>query len=165
MDELFETLTLIQTKRMEPIPVILFGKDYWSRLVNWDLFVEEGTISLDQGVTANVDASLRDRTRKNHSATHLLHLALKEVLGETVQQKGSLVAPDRLRFDYSHFSPLSEEEQSKIEERVNSMILDNANTQTEVGSLERAQEAGAVMLFGVIPFSIIVVLADWLKVN
>jgi alanyl-tRNA synthetase len=95
-----------------------------------------------------VRADLRDKTRQNHSATHLLHLALKEVLGQHVQQKGSLVAPDRLRFDYAHFEAPTPDQVERIESRVNQMILANVPTETVEGSIDEAKKSGAVMLFG-----------------
>ncbi len=107
-----------------------------------------GTLKVGDQVEALVRSQLREQTKKNHSATHLLHLALKEVLGDHVQQKGSLVAPDRLRFDFSHFEALTDEEIAKIEDRVNTMILRNESTETNEGTMEEAKEAGAVMLFG-----------------
>jgi alanyl-tRNA synthetase len=110
--------------------------------------VVAGTLSAGARTMAKVDTRARNSTKRNHSATHLLHLALKEVLGDHVQQKGSLVAPDRLRFDYAHFDRLTPEQIAEIEERVNAMILGNAETLTEVGSMEEARAAGAVMLFG-----------------
>ncbi|MCC7384752.1 MAG: alanine--tRNA ligase [Deltaproteobacteria bacterium] len=110
--------------------------------------VEEGTIRVGQAVETQIDRAAREATRKNHSATHLLHLALKEILGDHVQQKGSLVAPDRLRFDYAHFEPVTVDQIEAIERRVNAMVLEDAETITEVGSIERAKAAGAVMLFG-----------------
>ncbi len=110
--------------------------------------IESGELKAGDKVTATVDAKARNQTRKNHSATHLLHLALKEVLGDHVQQKGSLVGPDRLRFDFAHFEPLNAQAQTKIEARVNAMILDNAAADTQVKSLDEAREAGAMMLFG-----------------
>jgi alanyl-tRNA synthetase len=110
--------------------------------------VSAGRIRVGMTLRAEVDAARRNSTRKNHSATHLLHLALKEVLGSHVQQKGSLVAPDRLRFDYSHFEPLTAEELVAIEARVNRMVLENVDTRVAEGSMEDAQKAGATMLFG-----------------
>jgi alanyl-tRNA synthetase len=110
--------------------------------------VESGEIHLGQKVEAKIDRAARESTRKNHSATHLLHLALKEVLGDHVQQKGSLVAPDRLRFDYAHFEAVTPVQIDAIERRVNEIVLEDADTVTEVGSMERARQAGAVMLFG-----------------
>jgi alanyl-tRNA synthetase len=110
--------------------------------------VVSGELTPGTQVTAAVDANLRNATRKNHSATHLLHLALKEILGGHVQQKGSLVGPDRLRFDYAHFEPLSAEQIEGIENRVNMMVLGNNDTETLEGSIDEAKNAGAVMLFG-----------------
>jgi alanyl-tRNA synthetase len=110
--------------------------------------VKDGTLAVGAKVVAEIDRSARDATRKNHSATHILHLALKEVLGSHVQQKGSLVAPDRLRFDYAHFEPLTPEQVEAIERRANEMVLRNAPTVTNVCSIEEAKGAGAVMLFG-----------------
>ncbi|MEL7368426.1 MAG: alanine--tRNA ligase [Myxococcota bacterium] len=110
--------------------------------------VVEGQLAVGDSVYAQVDAHLRNQTKKNHSATHLLHLALREVLGDHVQQKGSLVAPDRLRFDYSHFEPLKATEIEAIEARVNEMVLDNQPTVAAERSMEEAQAEGATMLFG-----------------
>jgi alanyl-tRNA synthetase len=110
--------------------------------------VLEGSIAIGQRVQAKVRADLRDRTRQNHSATHLLHLALKEVLGQHVQQRGSLVAPDRLRFDYAHFEALTPDQIDQIERRVNTMVLANAPTETVEATIDDAKRAGAVMLFG-----------------
>jgi alanyl-tRNA synthetase len=110
--------------------------------------VKQGRIAVGDRVLARVDEARRERTKKNHSATHLLHLALKEVLGDHVQQKGSMVGPDRLRFDFSHFEPLTPQQQRAIEDRVNELILRNAETQVSVGSMQDAQNQGAVMLFG-----------------
>ncbi|MCK6548291.1 alanine--tRNA ligase [Myxococcota bacterium] len=108
----------------------------------------EGELAQGATVRATVRNELRDATRKNHSATHLLHLALREVLGAHVQQKGSLVAPDRLRFDYAHFEPLTAEQAEKIENRVNALVLANAATETVLGSIDEAKKHGAMMLFG-----------------
>jgi alanyl-tRNA synthetase len=110
--------------------------------------VEEGEISVGDRVLAVVDRNARDATRRNHTATHLLHEALKRVLGSHVQQKGSLVAPDRLRFDFSHGKALAAEELSKIETLVNGWILDNAAVDTQEMATEAAKSAGAVALFG-----------------
>jgi alanyl-tRNA synthetase len=95
-----------------------------------------------------VDAARRDAIRANHSATHLLHLALKEVLGSHVAQKGSLVAPDRLRFDFAHFAPMTDEEKRKVEDLVNDEIRRNADSVISVMSFDEAKKSGAVALFG-----------------
>ena len=109
--------------------------------------VTEGTLRVGQRVDLEVDHERRSATRRNHSATHLLHWALREVLGRHAEQKGSLVAPDRLRFDYSHFSQPSTDELLDIEQRVNEKVLRNAPVETEVRSMEEAVAAGAMAIF------------------
>jgi alanyl-tRNA synthetase len=99
-------------------------------------------------VTAAVDAARRDAIRRNHTATHLLHAALRQRLGTHVRQAGSLVAPDRLRFDFAHFSPLSADERRDIERLVNEQIYRNAGVQTDIRDTEEAIQAGAMALFG-----------------
>jgi len=99
-------------------------------------------------VTADVDVPLRDATRRNHTATHLLHAALRQVLGPHVKQAGSLVAPDRLRFDFVHFSPVSPEALRGIEQIVNEAILRNEAVATAVRDTQEAIAAGAMALFG-----------------
>ena len=110
--------------------------------------VEKGALRLRDSVTARVDRDLRDSTRRNHTATHLLHAALREVLGGHVKQAGSLVAPDRLRFDFVHFQPVSHDELERIEQIVNAHIVENTPVQTEVRPTEEAIKAGAMALFG-----------------
>jgi alanyl-tRNA synthetase len=110
--------------------------------------VTRGRVALRDLLTATVDAERRDATRRHHSATHLLHAALREVLGPHVKQAGSLVAPDRLRFDFVHFQALNRDEIDRVEERVNRDIRANHPVATEVKATEEAIAAGAMALFG-----------------
>jgi alanyl-tRNA synthetase len=110
--------------------------------------VKTGTLSVGNNVTAKVDVLARQRTMRNHSATHLLHKALREVLGDHVQQKGSQVDPDKTRFDFVHNQPLSDDEIRKVENIVNAEVLANAATETRVLPIAEAQKLGAMMLFG-----------------
>ena len=110
--------------------------------------VERGALKVSDSVTARVDAERRRRIRANHTGTHLLHAALREVLGTHVKQAGSLVAPDRLRFDFSHFAALTDDEIAEIERLVNNEVLHNHLTVTEVKSLDEALKSGAMSLFG-----------------
>src|SRR5688572_29026541 len=110
--------------------------------------VESGVLRVGDPVTAEVDAELRDATRRNHTATHLLHAALRHVLGGHVKQAGSLVAPDRLRFDFVHFAAIPQEQLHEIERIVNAQIMRNITVHTEVCSTEEAIAAGAMALFG-----------------
>jgi len=112
--------------------------------------VLEGASSLKVGdaVQAQVDGARRAATMRNHSATHLMHKALREVLGSHVQQKGSLVTPERTRFDFAHNAPVSDAQVREIERLVNEEILANAATQARVMDIESAQQTGAMMLFG-----------------
>ncbi|GEN29033.1 alanine--tRNA ligase [Halovibrio variabilis] len=107
----------------------------------------EGSLSVGASVRGEVDASLRAATIRNHSATHLLHKALRMVLGDHVQQKGSLVNAERLRFDFSHFEPMTAEQLAEVERLVNEQILANAPTKTEQMSLDQAKAKGAAALF------------------
>ncbi|WP_275289157.1 alanine--tRNA ligase [Halomonas elongata] len=107
----------------------------------------EGELEVGASVTPHVDASLRAATVRNHSATHLLHKALRLVLGDHVQQKGSLVTPERLRFDFSHFEPMSQEQLAEVERLVNEQVLANAPTRIEHMTLDEAKEKGAAALF------------------
>lgn len=107
----------------------------------------EGSLSVGVSVRGEVDASLRTATIRNHSATHLLHKALRMVLGDHVQQKGSLVNAERLRFDFSHFEPMTAEQLAEVERLVNEQILANAPTKTEQMSLDQAKAKGAAALF------------------
>lgn len=107
----------------------------------------EGAMSVGAKVRGEVDASLRTATVRNHSATHLLHQALRMVLGDHVQQKGSLVNAERLRFDFSHFEPMTVEQLAEVERLVNEQILANAPTKIEQMSLDQAKSKGAAALF------------------
>ncbi|MBN9260826.1 MAG: alanine--tRNA ligase [Hyphomicrobium sp.] len=118
-----------------------------------DLFVhlgvvESGSFATGDAVELVVDHGRRSATRSNHSATHLLHEALREVLGTHVAQKGSLVSPDRLRFDFSHTKPMSPEEVARVEEIANTIIAQNAPVETRLMGLEDAMQSGAMALFG-----------------
>ena len=110
--------------------------------------VEHGTLAVGDAVTASVNLAQRAATVRNHSATHLMHKALREVLGGHVQQKGSLVNAERTRFDFAHNAPVTDEEIRQIEAKVNAEILANAAAQARVMDIESAQKTGAMMLFG-----------------
>ena len=110
--------------------------------------VARGALETGQEAAAQVDGARRLDTMRNHSATHILHAALREILGEHVVQKGSLVAPDRLRFDFSHPQQVDEEQLRAIERLVNRKILDNAETEIQVMPLEEALKSGALSLSG-----------------
>ena len=110
--------------------------------------LKSGTLAVGDTVTAHVNAIARAATVRNHSATHLMHKALREVLGEHVQQKGSLVTPERTRFDFTHNAPVTDAQVREIETRVNAEILSNSQAQARVMDIESAQKTGAMMLFG-----------------
>ena len=110
--------------------------------------VSRGSLQTGQRAEARVDPATRINTVRNHSATHLLHAALREVLGEHVTQQGSLVAPDRLRFDFSHPEPVSEQQLLQIERLVNRKILENIDTEIRMMPLDEALKSGAMSLFG-----------------
>lgn len=121
--------------------------------VQADVFGHQGTLAggalkVGDSVTAQVDAQRRARTVRNHSATHLMHKALREVLGSHVQQKGSLVDADKTRFDFSHNAPLTDEQIRRVEEIVNAEILQNAATGAEIMPFDDAVKSGAMALFG-----------------
>jgi alanyl-tRNA synthetase len=110
--------------------------------------VLEGTLAVGDSVVARVDGEHRARTVRNHSATHLMHKALREVLGTHVQQKGSLVNAERTRFDFVHNAPVTDAQLAQVEAIVNAEILANAATTAQVLPIEQAQKLGAMMLFG-----------------
>jgi alanyl-tRNA synthetase len=107
-----------------------------------------GTLKVGDRVEARVDTVRRESTMRNHSVTHLMHKALREVLGSHVQQKGSLVDPEKTRFDFSHDKPLTDEEIRQVELRVNNEIMQNHPTRAQVMPIEEARKSGAMMLFG-----------------
>jgi alanyl-tRNA synthetase len=117
------------------------------RIIAHHVKMKEGLISQGDRVVAEVNRELRQATMKNHTATHLLHRALRDVLGEHVRQAGSLVTPERLRFDFTHMTGLEEEEILEIENRINSWILENIPVKTTITSLEAAVSSGAIALF------------------
>ncbi len=110
--------------------------------------VEEGTLKVGLALALDVDHARRSDIRRNHSATHLLHEALREVLGDHVAQKGSLVAPDRLRFDISHPKPITAQELERVEDIVNDRVLENAAVTTRLMAVDDAIASGARALFG-----------------
>jgi alanyl-tRNA synthetase len=110
--------------------------------------VQSGSLKVGDAVDAQVDKAKRARTVRNHSATHLMHKALREVLGGHVQQKGSLVDPDKTRFDFSHNAPLTAEEIAKVEQIVNAEVLENHPTRAQHMSMDDAIKHGAMALFG-----------------
>lgn len=110
--------------------------------------ITQGALQVGDKITAQVDATVRQATALNHSATHLLHAALHEVLGEHVQQKGSLVDSQRLRFDFSHPEAVSAEQLKALEDRVNQEIRNNTEVCTEITDIETAKQQGALALFG-----------------
>ena len=132
-------LSLFQVLDTQKIQADVFGHD--GTLVT-------GELAIGDTVAANVDAHQRARTMRHHSATHLMHHALREVLGSHVQQKGSLVDADKTRFDFAHNAPMTAVEVEKVEALVNTEILKNEATQSRVMPIEEAQKSGAVMLFG-----------------
>jgi alanyl-tRNA synthetase len=110
--------------------------------------IEKGSLKVGDVVTATVDVEKRDATRRNHTATHLVHAALKEVLGTHVKQAGSVVAPSYLRFDFTHYQPMSAAETAEVEDLVNHYILKNEPVNTNLMALEEAMRSGAVAMFG-----------------
>ncbi len=119
-----------------------------SGLIIHKVTVDKGSIKVGDTVTATVDAEKRDATRRNHTATHLVHAALREVLGTHVKQAGSVVAPNVLRFDFTHYQPLSDAEITEVEDLVNRHILENHPVNTNIMAIEEAMHGGAMALFG-----------------
>ena len=110
--------------------------------------IDKGTIKVGDTVTAEVDVEKRDATRRNHTATHLVHAALREVLGAHVKQAGSIVAPNYLRFDFTHYQPMTEDEVKEVERLVNEQVLRNVKVDTDIMPVEEAMRSGAMALFG-----------------
>ncbi len=119
-----------------------------SGLIIHKVTVDKGSIKVGDIVTATVDAEKRDATRRNHTATHLVHAALREVLGTHVKQGGSVVAPNVLRFDFTHYQPMTAAEIAEVEDLVNREILKNEPVNTNVMPIEQAMAGGAMALFG-----------------
>jgi alanyl-tRNA synthetase len=119
-----------------------------SGLIVHKVRVERGSLKVGDTVSAEVDVEKRDATRRNHTATHLMHAALREVLGTHVKQAGSVVAPTYLRFDFSHYQPLTSAEKEEVERLVNYHILRNESVQTDEMAVEEAMRSGAMALFG-----------------
>jgi alanyl-tRNA synthetase len=119
-----------------------------SGLIIHKVTLQSGTLKVGDEVVATVDSEKRDATRRNHTATHLVHAALREVLGSHVKQAGSVVAPNYLRFDFTHYQPLTSDEIDQVEDLVNRYILRNEPVNTSVMAIEEAMNAGAMALFG-----------------
>lgn len=117
-------------------------------LIVHEAFLEQGMLAKGQTLTLSVHEERRDQIKANHSATHLLHKVLRRLLGDQVVQKGSLVSPHRLRFDFSYEGPLTEDQLSRVESGVNHLIRQNTQTQTRLMSPQEALETGAMALFG-----------------
>ncbi len=144
----------------ESTPAAAAGSDTISKLRVLDTFaplsglilhkskVEAGSLKVGDKVTAIVDSEKRDATRRNHTATHLVHAALREVLGTHVKQAGSVVAPNYLRFDFTHYQSMTAEQIAEIEDLVNRYILQNDPVNTNVMAIEEAMSGGAMALFG-----------------
>ena len=132
-------LTLFRVQDTQKIQSDVFG--HYGSLTT-------GELAVGDTVAANVDTHIRNRTMRHHSVTHLMHKALRDVLGAHVQQKGSLVDADKTRFDFAHNAPMTADEIARVESIVNAEILGNAATEARVMDLESAQKTGAMMLFG-----------------
>ena len=129
--------------------IVVFDRTpFYAEQAGHSCHVEEGRIAVGDKFRLTVDADRRHATQRNHSATHLLQQALRKVLGEHVEQKGSLVSPTELRFDFSHSQAMTTEQIARVEDLVNEQILANTATKAEVLPLEEARKTGATMLFG-----------------
>jgi alanyl-tRNA synthetase len=118
------------------------------RLILHHVRVDRGSLALGERVRAEIDERRRERVRRSHTATHLLHAALREVVGPHVKQAGSLVAEDRLRFDFTHFAGLADETLADIESLVNDQVLEDLAVETRTTDLDEALASGAMALFG-----------------
>jgi alanyl-tRNA synthetase len=127
---------------------VLYTKKPLEGIIVHNVLVKRGALKVWAKVNAHVDEEHRNAIRRNHTATHLLHKALHDVLGDHVKQAGSLVAADRLRFDFTHFSSVSPEELREVEDAVNEQILSNIQLKTMVEDAEAAVASGATALFG-----------------
>src|SRR5262249_55034254 len=139
------------TGTLEGEGVLASVEDTYSVVTGFHLHrvkVDMGALRVGDLVTARVDSERRRRIKANHTGTHLLHAALREVLGPHVKQAGSLVAPDRLRFDFTHYAPLTDDEINEIERLVNNEVLRNRRVETELKPLDEALSSGAMALFG-----------------
>ena len=141
-------MTGVQTCAL-PILFDVAGAHYLAhRVIAHEGVLTQGHLEVGQSVTVSVDQNARAATAANHSATHLLHAALQQVLGSHVQQKGSLVEPQRLRFDFSHNNVVTADQLENIEMLVNTRVRANDEVTTEIMPLDDAREQGAAALFG-----------------
>ncbi|MDR2831315.1 MAG: alanine--tRNA ligase [Rickettsiales bacterium] len=138
----------ITTDRIAGSMVIVENTNKINDLYLHRCIVKSGSICKDDIVTASINRERRQNLRRNHSVTHLLHFALRKILGDHVTQKGSLVAPDKLRFDFSHNTQVTQDQLFLIEDMVNSLIRENLSTSTKVQSMNQAIDKGAMALFG-----------------
>jgi len=140
-----DTGVLMEDKKI--IADVINARDIVGRVLH-EIEMREGVLKKEDIIIARIDSNRREDIRKNHTATHLLHNALRKVLGLHVKQAGSLVAPDRLRFDFSHFKAVTDEELARIEELVNENISKNSSVSIDEMSLEEAKKKDVIALFG-----------------
>ncbi len=143
-----DTGWLMRASDSEIIATVLTCQKQAGDLVVHNVRVEKGGLKVGDALRLEVDHDRRSAIRRNHSATHLLHEALRQVLGDHIAQRGSLVAPDRLRFDFVHQKPITPEELSRIEDIANEVVLENDEVTTRLMAVDDAREAGARALFG-----------------